>query len=272
MAFGNNRAGQQTRAQFQTAGGCIIKFRHPFLAGALDLASTGGEIDEIDVSRSLKLADTFFSAQPNQDSSSQVVLVDGSTVVITNHILNGTLALPVIKTSGKVASGCFVTALQMIVAAKDSVGGTITRTQFINGESHTRVYYGVSVKRVPHDIIMGLDVPVYQCELYYAGYIDAISATGDINMKAIWAVGSKSGVEGVFRPYEVNASASTGTDPVNASNLLGHGPLVDETADEANLDVFNGTNEKLATGPYPYVLTPQQPYPNPAGIDLNPEL
>jgi len=261
MAFGPNRAAPQTRASFQTAGGCIIKFRHPFLAGALDLASTQGAIDEIDVSRSLKLADTFINAQPNQDSSAQVVLVDGSTVVITNHILNGTLTLPVIKTTGKVSSGCFVTALQLIVASKDSVGGTLRRTIFINGEAHTRLYYGISVKRVPHDIVMGLDVPTYSCELFYAGYIDSISASSELNNKAIWAVGSEQGVQGVYTPFSVQ-QGSTGSDPVSISNLIGHGDLTDDLDSAVNLPNADEDDEDISI--YPNITGGSRIVPAPA--------
>lgn len=252
MAYGNNRAAEQPRARFQTAGGCIIKFRHPFLAGAIDQDSTKGAIDEIDVSKSLKLADTFINATPNQDSSSQVVLVDGSTVVITNHILNGTLRMPVVRTTGKVASGDFIAALQLIVASKDSIGGTLQRTVFINGEAHTRLYFGVSVKTVPHDLQMGLDVPVYQVELYYTGFIDAISATGDTNLKNIWAVGSKYGIQGIYKPYGVN-DGSVGTDPLSTANAPNQGPNVqDETASAANLDTADTEN----VGAYPLITNP----------------
>lgn len=234
MAYGNNRLGEQTRAQFQTAGGCIIKFRHPLLAGALDQNVTGGAIDEIDISRSLKLDATFFSAVSNQDASSQTVLVDGSTVTITNHILNGTMTLPVIRTSGKVASGDFLACLTLIVASKDSVGGTLTRTIYINGEAHTRLYYGVSVKKIPHDIIMGLQVPEFSCELFYAGFIDAISASADLNTKQIWAVGSATGFEGVYTPYEINTDGSTAGDPASSDNALGQG-FTDSVDDASNI-------------------------------------
>jgi hypothetical protein len=257
MAFGPNRAALQPRAQFQTAGGCIIKFRHPFLAGALDLNTTGGAIDEIDVSRSLKLAETFFSAVPNQDSSSQVVMVDGSTVVITNHILNGTLTLPVVRTTGKVSTGDFIAALQLIVASKDSVGGTVTRTVFINGEAHTRLYYGISVKKVPHDIIMGLDVPTYSCELFYAGFIDSISSDADLNEKAIWAVGSDSGVLGTYKPYEVNKDG-TGSLPMSSSNVLGHGALVDDVSGSANMPTADDPSEDISG--YSYIENGTQPF------------
>ena len=106
MAYMNNRAGKQTRATFQVAGGCIVKFRHPYLAGAID--SGFGGIDEIDVSASLKLSDTFFNAVPNQRSAYQQVLIDGSVVTITNHLSNGTITLPVIPTTGLVATGDFL--------------------------------------------------------------------------------------------------------------------------------------------------------------------
>ena len=263
MAFGNNRSAKQTRSQFQTAGGCVIKFRHPYLAGALDLDNTGGAIDEIDVSRSLKLADTFFSAVPNQDSASQTVLVDGSTVTITNHILNGTLTLPVIQTTGIVASGDFIAALHLIVASKDSVGGTIVRTKFINGMAHTRLFYGVAIKNVPHDLIMGLEVPTYSCQLLYSGYIDSISASGAINMKAIWAVGSETGVQGIYKPYEVNSLGSTNEEPMNAANTLGQGTsVVDDLTTLANLNVVDNPLEAVST--YPYIAAgATQPYPEP---------
>ena len=248
MAFGGNRSGTQTRASFQTAGGSIYKFRHPFLAGALDYHSTKGAIDEIDISKSMKLDDTFFEAKPTQDSSKQVVMVDGSTVAITNSMLNGIMTIRAVRTTGKVASGDFVAALQLIVASKDSVGGTLLRTKFINGEAHSRLYYGISVKSVPHDIDVGLDVPVYACELYYAGFIDFISASADVNQKAIWAVGSKSGIQGVYKPYLVNSEGSTKAEPLSTSNVTSFGKIADDTATTPpNLNNGNETEEKIDT-------------------------
>ena len=46
MAYGNNRAGEQPRAHFRSAGGAIIKFRHPYFAGMIDTKS-GKAIDVI---------------------------------------------------------------------------------------------------------------------------------------------------------------------------------------------------------------------------------
>ena len=234
MAYMNNRAGKQTRATFQVAGGCIVKFRHPYLAGAID--SGFGNLDEIDVSRSLKLSDTFFNAVPNQRSAYQQVLIDGSVVTITNHLSNGTITLPVIPTTGLVATGDFIAALQLVKSCKDGIGGTLTLSEFIDGKVITTFYYGVAVAFVPDKIKMGLDVPTYNVELLYAGWLQATSSSLDENLRQIWAVGSKEGVSGVYKPYEVNVSASTGTNPVSPTNLLGQGDIEDSLADEDNVD------------------------------------
>ena len=258
MAYGGNRLGVQPKSNFQTAGGSIILYRHPHLAGAIDTDTTGTGIDEIDVSASLKLAGTFFSARPAQDSAKQEVLVDGSIVTITNHLLAGVIEIPVIPTTGIVASGDFIAALQLVVATKDSVGGMITRTKFVNGRALTRVYYGVGVKNVPHDVMEGMDVPVYNCQLTYAGFIDSISAATNLNLKAIWAVGSKTGVKGLYKPYELN-QGSTGNSPLSAANALGLGNVADDTVGTANLTTDDAAAESLAGTGYRYVENATQP-------------
>lgn len=240
MAFGNNLKGEQTRASFQTAGGCIMKFKHPYLAGAIANGSTNANIDEIDVSRSVKLADTFFSATPNQDSSAQVVMVDGSTTTITNHLLNGTITIPAIQTTGLVGSGDFVAACQLVKASKDSVGGTFTVTEFIDGKAITTLYYGVSIKNLPDKIKMGLDVPVYQIQLLYAGWIQAVSESASLNKRAIWASGNANGIEGFFEPYGVN-QASTGEDAMSSTNVVNHSDI--PTAK----DLYAADNSSAAT-------------------------
>lgn len=245
MAYGNNRAGKQPRAHFRQAGGSIIKFRHPFLIGQVD---TNSNIDEIDISACLKLEGTFFNAQQAQDSAKQVVLIDGSVVTITNKLLNGRMSLPVIKTTGLVGEGDFISALQLIRATGDSVGGLVIKTDFINGKAITRVYYGVTVQSCPDDISMGNDVPEYPVVLLYAGWIEAVSETTSENMKKIWAVGNANGLAGYFSPYETqNTTGNGGTQehPLNASNSgIPNSSLADQL--EGNLDTFDSTNEKKA--------------------------
>ena len=241
MAYGNNRAGTQPRAHFQVAGGSVIKFRHPYLVGQID---TEGNIDEIDISSCLKLEGTYFSAQQNQDSAKQTVLIDGSVVTITNRLLNGRLSLPVIRTTGLVGTGDFVSALQLIRTIGDAVGGLLIKTDFRNGKAITRVYYGVTVQSCPDDISMGNDVPEYPVVLLYAGWIEAVSDTTPENMKKIWAVGNAEGLAGYFAPYETQNGLS-GDKPITVSTSgIPNSTLADQL--DGNVDTFDSPNEQKA--------------------------
>lgn len=222
MAFGNNRNGKQSRAHFQLAGGSTIKFKHPYLAGQLSTNDKSANLDEIDVSSCVKLEGRFFEASPNQDSAKQVVLIDGSTVTICNRLLNGTITMPVVKTTGLVATGDFIAALQLIKSIGDAVGGLLYKTDYVNGKAITKLYYGVTVKSVPDDVSEGNDVPVYNVQLYYAGWIEAISEKSSQNIKKIWAVGSSNGIEGMFTPYvgqNTDGESGTGEEMLSASAM-----------------------------------------------------
>lgn len=257
MAFGNNRSGKQARAHFQLAGGALIKFKHPYLAG--QLSSTDTTIDEIDVSACCKLEGRFFEANPNQDSAKQVVLVDGSVVTICNKLLNGTITMPVVRTTGNVATGDFISALQLIKSTGDNVGGLLYKTDFINGKAITKLYYGVTVQRVPDDVSEGNDVPVYNVQLLYSGWIEAISASTSQNLKKIWAVGSSNGIEGFYTPYlGQNADGNSGTkdSPMTASSLgISDKEVTDDsTSTDANVASMASTDKMKATESYDDVL------------------
>lgn len=227
MAFGNNRAGVQRRASFRQAGGATIIFKHPYLAG--QLSSTESVIDEVDISACCKLEGRFFEATPNQDSAKQVVLVDGSTVTITNRMLNGTITMPVVKTTGLVATGDFIACCQLIKSIGDSVGGLLYKTEYIDGKALTRIYYGVTVKNVPDDVSEGNDVAVYNVQLFYAGWLDAVSEPSVSALK-IWAVGSSNGVEGNYKPYVVqNGGTQDKTVSTAGLGITGEG-LTDDTS------------------------------------------
>lgn len=236
MAYGNNRAGKQPRSHFRQAGGAIIKFRHPFFAGAID-SKNGKAIDEIDVSSSCKLEGRFFEANQNQDSAKQTVLIDGSTVTITNKMLNGTITIPAVPTTGEVATGDFIAGCQLIQSVGDNVGGIITKTDFVNGKALTKVYYGVTVKQCPTDISEGNEVPTYNVQLLYSGWIQAESKNSDANLKAVWAVGSQQGIEGFYSPYTIqNADGNGGT---------GSGTLV---ATSLSPDVGSNITDEISAG------------------------
>ena len=73
-------------------------------------------------------------------------------VTICNKLLNGTITMPVVRTTGMVSTGDFISALQLIKATGDTVGGLLYKTDFINGKAITTLYYGVTVQRVPDDV------------------------------------------------------------------------------------------------------------------------
>ena len=255
MAYGNNRAQQQSRAHFQLAGGSSIKFRHPYLAGQID---TAGIIDEIDISANCKLEGRYFEANQNQDSARQVVLVDGSTVTISNKLLNGTITMPVIKTSGLVAEGDFISALQLIRTLGDSVGGLLTKTDYVNGKAITKVFYGVTPQRVPDDVSEGNDVPVYNVTLLYAGWIEAQSDSVTENKKKIWAVGNTNGLEAFFAPYSsqnVEGNGGTTDVPLSATNS---GLIGSDLKDNVTTNQENNTDEvnkaKATDGSYKNIV------------------
>ena len=243
MAYGNNRAGEQKRAHFQLAGGSVIKFRHPYLAGQID---TDGAIDEIDISACCKLEGRYFEANQNQDSAKQVVLVDGSVATISNKLLNGTITMPVVRTTGLIATGDFIAALHLIRSLGDSVGGLLYKTDFVNGKAITRLYYGVTPQRVPDDVSEGNDVAVYNVQLLYAGWIEVISATTEENKKKIWAVGNQKGLEAYFNPY-ITQNGSTGENALATSNSgIPESNLADQI-DTTNYDTQSSdTNEAMA--------------------------
>ena len=244
MAYGNNRGGKQPRATFQLAGGCVIKFRHPYFAGLI-ATDSGLAIDEIDISRSCKLEGRFFEANQNQDSAHQVVLVDGSVVTISNKMLNGTITIPAVKTTGLIGTGDFISACQLIQSIGDSVGGLLTKTDYLNGNAITRVYYGVTVKSCPADVSEGNDVAVYNIQLLYAGWIEAVSSSSGNNKKRIWAVGSKEGIEGFYNPYSIqnaNGNGATGKMNLDATAIVPKGAT--DITDDGSADADN--SEEIA--------------------------
>lgn len=241
MAYGNNRAGEQKRAHFQLAGGSVIKFRHPYLAGQID---TDGAIDEIDISACCKLEGRYFEANQNQDSAKQVVLVDGSVATISNKLLNGTITMPVIRTTGLIATGDFIAALHLIRSLGDSVGGLLYKTDFVNGKAITRLYYGVTPQRVPDDVSEGNDVAVYNVQLLYAGWIEVVSTTTEENKKKIWAVGNQKGLEAYFNPY-ITQNGSTGDEALATSNSGIPSSNLADQIDTANYDTQSSTSEAM---------------------------
>lgn len=257
MAFANNRAAQRPRSSFQVAGGTTVLYRHPFLSGQISLASP---VDQIDISRAMKLNDTFLDANASQANSFQEVLVDGSTITITNHLMNGVMNLQVLRTTGLVGTGDFIAALHLVIASKDDIGGTLTVKENINGESIITVFYGVSAQNVPHLKKAGNAVIVYPVSLLYSGWVQGKSAAM-LNEKTIWAVGNQYGLKGIYMPYELQQQEA-GADfysgqPLSAVGGVGGGAFDDPESDNPNL-----VPTEPPAGGWPS-FTPSESDPNP---------
>lgn len=234
MAYGNNRSGEQPRAHFQLAGGSTIKYRHPYLAGQLAKG-----VDEIDISACCKLEGRFFEANPNQDSAKQTVMIDGSTVTICNKILNGTISMPIVRTTGLVNTGDFISALQLVKSVGDDIGGLLYKTDNINGKAITKLYYGVTPQRVPDDVSEGNDVAVYNVQLLYAGWVESVADSEADNLKKIWAVGTEKGINANFKQYETQQGSTKETFLTNTNSGLYKSELSD------NASTTNATNGTL---------------------------
>jgi hypothetical protein len=216
------------------------------LSGQISGASP---VDEIDVSRCLRLNDTFLDAVPLQDSSSQEILVDGSTITMTNHLMNGRMTLQIMPTTGFVGTGDFVAALHLIAASKDDIGGTLTVIQYIKGKRRATIFYGVSVQSVPHLRLAGNQVVPYTVQLLYSGWIQGVSASADTTAKTIWAVGNKFGVSAKYAPYAIQEELAAGVH----TSIGGIGDNLtdydDPTGDEAALAAEAGDSGYPAATP-----------------------
>jgi hypothetical protein len=177
-----------------------------------------------------------------QDSSTQEVMVDGSTITITNNLMNGRMSLQIMPTTGIVGTGDFIAALQLVAASKDDVGGTLTVVEHIQGKRRVTIFYGVSVQNVPHLRIAGNAVVPYTAQLLYSGWIQGVSASMDTTVKTIWAVGNKMGVSAKYAPYAIQKEMASG---VNTSIGGIGGNLTDyddPTGDEQALAAAAGDN------------------------------
>jgi hypothetical protein len=247
MAFANNRAAVHPRSSFQTAGGTILKFRHPFLAGQISGVAV---IDEIDVSRAVKLNDTFLDAMPSHDSSLQEVLVDGSVLTITNHLMAGKMTIPVVRTTGLVGTGDFIAAAHLVIASKDDIGGTFTQIETIQGKRIITIFYGVSFSNVPHMKKAGNAVVTYPVVMLYAGWVQGVSGDSAFSEKTIWGVGNKYGLKKVYAPYSIQAAESpdfySGT-PFGSNAAVEGGADIDAYDDKTG-DVNATVIDTSATG------------------------
>lgn len=112
-----------------------------------------------------KLEGQMVQAQQAMDSSKIIALANGNTITITNNNGAGTLTFNVTRTNGV---GDMVKIANALKDAGDSVGGTISISQSINGATDTQVFYGCTVKTCPPLIVQGNDAADYSVVWNYA--------------------------------------------------------------------------------------------------------
>lgn len=223
--YANNRSGVAPKAVFRRAGGSIFTFAHPFLTGQITQNAQNGGVygfgNEVNVTASLKLNETFFNAMPAQDNAIQEIMVDGSTVTITNHLMNGRATLSVIAGSGLVKDGDLTAIAPFIMSSGDDVGGVLTYKSFAGGKALTQVFYGVTFANFPHAVAAGNAVPVHSIVMLYSGWIQGVMESGEGVNKALWAVGNRFGYSGSFRPFTINGvgDTSVGGDTGQATEI-----------------------------------------------------
>jgi hypothetical protein len=167
-------------------------------------------MDEIDVSAQLQLNATFFNAVPLQDNAVMEPLVDGSTITITNHILAGSATLQVLPGKGVVGRGDLIAAAHLVIASKDSMGGTFTVKELIDDYLRTTVFYGVGWRNVPHLILAGNSLVPYSMVMVYSGWIQGVSIGATDNVRDIWAVGNKYGISAIYKPFALQDKEEKG--------------------------------------------------------------
>ena len=242
MGYGPNRWGVHPESKIIQAGGIQMFYRHPKLAGHV---FSGTNIDEIDVSKSCKLNDTFLDAVPNMDSAIQEVLVDGSVITITNKLLAGTMTLQVLEGKGFVGLGDFISALQLVQSSGDTVGGTFTTVRNFSGKTRVRVYYGVVAKNVPHEKIAGNAVVPYPIQLFYSGWFEGVGSDSIVSKEYIWAVGNSRGTIGTYSQFAENQKDTTAGGKVPTAIKI-HSDGTGGSVDDFNQ--YSGVPGDLASG------------------------
>lgn len=202
MARGNNNAGKQERASFATMGNMQILLCHPYFAKQID---TNENIDTIDITSALLFDEgNVLEATPTYDKSKQVVMVNGSTMTFTNNLGNGIISMNLVSTNSLLAFGDAVEAMHIIGSSGDSVGGLVITKKKVNGKTITKIFFGVTLKSIPDDILNPYNPSVYPTQLFYSGWAQACSDNDTDGETAIWAVGNDKGLKGFYRPYRAN--------------------------------------------------------------------
>ncbi len=215
--YGVNRAAEAPRASFRSAGGSRYFYGHPFLLGQIDGAPSSFEVE---ITKSLLLNSDFFDAEPLQPNAVPEVAVDGSLIIITNHVLAGVANIQVVPTTGLIKDGDLTEIPLFIMGNKDDIGGYIRRVKLVGGKAISTVYYDATFQNFPHDKDSGNRVPVYPIQVVYGGLFKGIFRSSENVVRHLWAIGNAKGFEGIYSAASLEQTKGTaGFDDVDAAEI-----------------------------------------------------
>ncbi len=143
----------------QTVGNFTSTIAHPLLGGAV-ISMQGSLLDA-----------TFITTQQMMDNSKRKALVGGSTIALTNNILAGEITYRCVRISDVITDGDIVLIASTLQALADSVGGTISITYGLNGNTERFTLLGCVVKSCPPLLLAGNDLPEYTVVFSYSSWI-----------------------------------------------------------------------------------------------------
>jgi hypothetical protein len=142
----------------QSVGKFTATLSHPLLNGGASVSLSGFKLDS-----------TFISTAQNSENSKRVPLVDNTTAGLTNSQTSGRITWTCTR-KGAITDGDVIRVSQALVAAGDSVGGTLTVVTSLNGNDEKTIFYNCTVASCPPLVLAGNNVPDYTIIWDYASF------------------------------------------------------------------------------------------------------
>lgn len=114
-----------------------------------------------------KLDDTIIEGTQLLDNAVMIVLIDGSTITLTNAITAGTLKLAAVRHSNDYRKGDLVAYAFQLLALGATVGSQMNVSFPFNGEILRFVFENCNVKTVKPLTLAGNDVNTHEVEFTY---------------------------------------------------------------------------------------------------------
>jgi hypothetical protein len=140
----------------QSVGKFTAVLSHPLINGGASIALSGFKLDS-----------QFISTAQSVENSKRVPLVDNTTAGLTNSQRSGRFTWTCTR-KGDITAGDVVRVSQAMVAAGDSIGGTLTITTSLNGVDEKTIFYNCTCATCPPLMLAGNNVPDYTIVWDYA--------------------------------------------------------------------------------------------------------